>query len=135
MANVPPRVGEILFPILREALPSAQVVSWAPPIRQRDYPLILVRRIGGSFVHPEFADRPMVDIQNWDLDSPAAAEDTALTIRAAIWQAFKDQRVVDGKGSIASVRESKSLSLIGDPGEKAWRFQQIHRIIIRPTTS
>lgn len=131
MALIPPRVSAVILPILREALPDVQVVSFVPELSDRAYPVLLARRSGGSAIDMELLDRCRVEFQLWHPDSPGAAEDLALSARASLVQAWKDQRVVGG-ASIGRITESSGLTFARDPGDAAWRVQSSYELFIRP---
>lgn len=131
MANVPPRVSAVIFPILREALPQTQVVSYVPEISDRSYPLLVARRSGGVAVDMELLDRCRVDIQVWHHEGMGAAEELALSARAALLQAWKQQRVIGG-ASIGRIVETSGPNHVRDPGDSAWRVQCSYELFIRP---
>lgn len=135
MAILPPRVGEIILPVVREAIPEAQVVTWIPDLPQREYPLILIHRAGGTALDMELADRPTLDIQVFSKDSLADAEELALRVRGALLDAWKSQELISGKGYINFVREMSGPNSVPDPGANAWRIQMLLSVIIRTRTT
>lgn len=132
---IPPRMAEVILPVVRREIPEAQVVTWMPELKDRTYPLILIRRVGGIAYDAELADRPTVDIQVYHKESLAAAEGLALRVRGALVGAWKSQEVVDGKGTVNFIREMSGPNYVRDPGDNAWRIQMMLSILIRTALS
>jgi hypothetical protein len=103
---------DIVLEILRDALPNGVFVRASIPDGVPDFlPLVVVRRVGGSSLYPDFWDDPLINIQNWadadgSRDARRVASDDADQVRKALWDAWRNQTVTSG-GSIARIRESQ----------------------------
>jgi hypothetical protein len=114
---------DVLLELLREDLtfPGATVMSRNPDHLPDYLPLVVIRRVGGDSPWPEFYDIPWINVQCWcddrypDSDSFRAAGDLADDVRRVLWEAWKTQRVVPGKGWIGRIRESTAPQEISDP--------------------
>ena len=129
-----PRVAEILLPIIREAVPSAQVATVMPEVSHKDYPLILVRRVGGVAINMDLLDRVTVDIQVFHNGTMAEAEDIALAVRGSLWSAYRKQRVIAGKGHIGYFTEMSGPGSVASDIPGVWRYQALYSVRIRPAS-
>lgn len=128
-----PRTDALLVAVVRAAVaPTVLVGSRIPP--HMPLPYAMVRRSGGSSIHPEFLDQAVVDAQTW-ATSDTASEDLAQTIRDALYQASRyPQFVLPGVGSIAYFDESSAPTLIPSDTEDhdTYRYQATYTIHTRP---
>ena len=128
-----PRTDALLVAVARAAVPPGVTVGTRIPDRMV-LPYAMVRRSGGSSIHPEFLDQAVVDAQTW-ATSDTASEDLAQTIRDALYQASRyPQFVLPGVGSIAHFDESSAPTLIPSDTEDhdTYRYQATYTIHTRP---
>lgn len=132
MADRFPRVQEVLLPILREAIPEAQVGSWTADIDYREYPVINVRRIGGerSRVRPDLIDYPVIELTAYG--GEGLPETEALYTRAldALYEAAREQRVTEF-GHVISVSEPMGMTQFSSLFQDSYRVQGLIKIGIR----
>ena len=71
------RAQSVILPLLRDALPGVEVVSWIPDVDQRSYPLLFIRRQGGTrnATRPDLLDRAIIQMTSISADGLAEAED------------------------------------------------------------
>ena len=128
-----PRTDALLVAVVRAAVPPSAVVGSRVPDRM-PLPYVMVRRSGGSSIHPEFLDQAVVDTQVWAA-SDAGAEELAQTVRDALYRASRHpQFVLGGVGSIAYFDESSAPTLIPADTEDhdVYRYQATYTIHTRP---
>lgn len=128
-----PRTDALLVAVARAAVPPGVTVGTRIPDRMV-LPFVLVRRSGGSSIHPEFLDQAVVDAQVW-APTDDESEDLAQTIRDALYRASRyPQFVLSGVGSIAYFDESSAPTLIPADTEDhdTYRYQATYTIHTRP---
>lgn len=132
MADRFPRVQEIVLPILREAVPEAQVGSWTADIDYRQYPVINVRRVGGarSQTRPDLFDSPVIELTAYGAEGLPETE--ALFTRAldALYEAAMKQ-VVTEAGHVTHVSEPMGLTQFSSLFQDSYRVQGLIQIGIR----
>lgn len=127
-----PRVQEIALPLLRAELPGVQVGSWVPDIQDRVLPLVNVRRLGGTPVDVDMFDRAVIEVTAYTDTNLMDCENLLLDARQILWNAWKKQTVVPGKGSIGSYFETLGPTQFDSPWDDSWRFQYLVQLGIRP---
>lgn len=126
-----PRIQQIVLPLLRDALPGVQVVSWIPRVDLRDYPMLEVRRIGGLPVDITELDRPVIEMTAYGKETLADTEDLYLDARQAIWDAVEDQTVTPD-GYLHSFFETMGMTQFDSPLADTWRIQGLIQLGLRP---
>lgn len=127
-----PRVAAIVIPILRDAFPEAQVVSWMPAVGDRQYPVLKVRRAGGYPVDPTLLDRGTVELTSY---GNVCFEDTEALLQKAqivLWNAVGNQTVVPGVGYLHSYRQTFGITQFDSPYDNTWRVQSLIQFGFRP---
>lgn len=128
-----PRIQEIVLPILKaEFSPGVQVVSWVPDIQDRTLPLINVRRLGGLPRDVDMYDRAVIEVTAYTGTNLMDCENLLLDARQVLWNAWKAQTVVPGKGSIGSYFETLGPTQFDSPWDDSWRVQYLVQLGIRP---
>ncbi|GAB3209807.1 hypothetical protein GCM10027294_25670 [Marinactinospora endophytica] len=128
-----PRTDALLVAAVRAAVPSDVTVGSRIPDRM-PVPFIMVRRAGGSSIHPEFLDQAVVDAQVW-AGTDSAAEDLAQAVRDALYRASRyPQFALKGVGSIAWFSETSAPTLLPSDSEDhdVYRYQATYVINARP---
>ena len=128
-----PRTDALLLAVVRAAVPPGVTVGSRIPVHM-PLPYAMVRRSGGSSIHPELLDQAVVDAQTW-ATSDTVSEDLAQTIRDALYRASRyPQFVLAGVGSIAYFEESSAPTLIPADTEDhdVYRYQATYTIHTRP---
>lgn len=127
-----PRVQEVVIPILREDFPEAQVGSWVSYIKDRNYPMINVRRMGGYPVDPAMLDRATIELTVYGNVNLAETERLLLDAQIAIWDAVRTQRTVPDKGYLHSYRQTMGPTQFDSPYDNTWRVQSLIQLGLRP---
>lgn len=132
MADRFPRVQEVLLPILREAIPEAQVGSWTADIDYREYPVINVRRIGGerSRVRPDLIDYPVIELTAYGGEGLPETEVLYTRALDALYEAAREQRVTEF-GHVISVSEPMGMTQFSSLFQDSYRVQGLIKIGIR----
>lgn len=130
-----PRVQEIVLPILKAELPGVQVVSWVPDVADRQYPIVNVRRLGGLPVDVDMYDRAVIEVTAYHNTNLQDCENLCLDARQILWNAWKKQTVVTGKGSIGSYFETLGPTQFDSPYDDTWRVQFLVQLGLRPLRS
>lgn len=130
-----PRVQEVLLPILRAELPGVSITGKLPPVAFRDYPLVNIRRIGGSAVDMRFLDRPTLEVLAVTDGTPVDAENLYLDVRQAIFDAVDRQTVVEGVGHLHSFAEQMGPTPFDSPYSNTWGVQGLIQVGLRPRRS
>lgn len=128
-----PRTDALLVAVVRDAAPAGVTVGSRIPDRM-GLPFVMVRRSGGSSIHPEFLDQAVVDAQVW-ATSDTEAEALAQTVRDALYRSSRHpQFVLPGVGSIAYFTEMSAPTLIPSDTEDhdTYRYQATYTIHTRP---
>lgn len=127
-----PRIQEIALPILKAGLPGVQVVSWVPDVADRQFPIVGVRRLGGLPVDVDMYDRAVIEVTAYSDTNLVDCENLCLDARQLLWNAWKAQTVVPGKGSIGSYFETLGPTQFDSPYDDTWRVQYLVQLGIRP---
>lgn len=127
-----PRVQQVVIPLLREGLSSnIDVGSWISDIDYRKYPVLNVRRLGGSAMHPRLFDRPVVELTAMSRDGLVGTENILLDARTVIWNAVEYQTLTSA-GYLHSYFETMGPTQFDSKFDAAWRVQMLVRLGLRP---
>jgi hypothetical protein len=128
-----PRVQEVVIPLLRAGLdPGITVTSWIPDVDQRTYPIVNIRRLGGLPVDVDLLDRPVIEMTAYGDVGLVETENLYLDARQVLWDAWKSQTVVAGKGHIHSYFETLGPTQFDSPFDDTWRIQGLIQLGLRP---
>lgn len=129
-----PRVQKVVVPILRgdPRLEGVTITTWVPDIDYRQFPLINVRRIGGSRNDkaPLLHSQPVIELtafSNQDLIHCEELYETALDV---LYEAVEKQTVVQD-GYIQSMFETMGATQFSSMFQDSWRVQGLIRLSIR----
>lgn len=133
-----PRVQAVALPILR-AYPSLTGVkcgSWVEDIDYRDFPMINLRRIGGTRnpEHPLLVATPVIEMTAYgvvDLPSTETLYDDALE---ALYEAVSLQTTTSA-GYLHSIVETMGATEFPSPFQDSWRVQGLIQLGVRPPRS
>lgn len=128
-----PRIQEVVLPLLKAGLPGVDVVSWVPDVQDRVFPLVNVRRLGGLPLDVDFYDKPVLEITAYAGTNLVDCENLCLDARQVLWNSWKNQTVVPGKGSIGSYFETLGPTQFDSPYDDSWRVQFLVQLGLRPT--
>lgn len=132
-----PRVQAVVLPLLRAAVPdNVKVGSWVEDIDYREFPLINIRRIGGSRNgrHPLKMGLAVVEMTVYgktDLPTTEKLYDDALE---ALYQAVRYQTQTEA-GYLHSIKETMGATQFSSPFQSSWRIQGLIQLGVRPPRS
>lgn len=127
-----PRIQEVVLPILKADLPGVQVVSWVPDVSDRAFPIVQVRRLGGLEVDVDMYDRAVIELTAYTDTNLMDCENLCLDARQLLWDAWKTQTVVPGKGSIGSFFTTLGPTQFDSPYDDTYRVQSLIQLGLRP---
>jgi hypothetical protein len=129
-----PRVQDVVIPLLRDAFPGAQVVSWVPEKADRQFPILNVRRLGGLPVDPEMLDLAVIELTCYGLQSLGlpATDRQLLRAQRTLWDAVKFQTVVPNMGYLHSYRQTMGPTQFDSPYDETFRVQSLIQLGLRP---
>lgn len=129
-----PRVQDVVIPLLRDAFPDAQVVSWVPEKADRVFPILNVRRLGGLPVDPEMLDLAVIELTCYGeqrLGLPAT-ERQLLRAQRTLWNSVKFQTVIPDAGYLHSYRQTMGPTQFDSPYDETFRVQSLIQLGLRP---
>lgn len=136
-----PRVEALVLPILRAGMPDhVDVVSWTKDVDRRTFPIVKVRRIGGlpNQKRSDLMDFGVVEITAFSnaIDSHykgyAGTQDMLLDAQYLLFQAVRNQTVIDGVGYLHSMFQTMGPIQLDSPFDDTWRWQSLIQFGLRP---
>lgn len=127
-----PDVDLLVREVVTSAVPGVNVGTMIPADLADRLPFVMARRVGGTAVHPRFADRALVDVQVWASDRKTAS-DLAESVRTALFLAWERQTVTP-YGSIGAYAETAAPTELRDETtpDGVYRFQATYSLVVRP---
>lgn len=108
------------------------MTSWIADVDKRTFPLINVRRLGGTSNLPNFMDSATIEMTAFSRDGIVETENLLLDARQAIWDAVDRQTVIDGVGYLHSYFETMGPTQFDSPFDDTWRIQSLTQLGLRP---
>jgi hypothetical protein len=136
-----PMVEAIVLPLLRTGLPGhVTVTSWDPDVDARTFPLFHVRQLGGlpDPRRPDLLDKPVVELTAYSTGKDsvykgyAGTKDLLLDAQFILFQAVRNQTVVDGVGYLHSHFQTMGPIQLDSPFNGTWRWQSLVQYGLRP---
>lgn len=114
-----------MLPVLRAALPGVSVVTTIPDVDYRDFPLVHLRRAGGTRNPklPHRASRPVLEITAVSADGPIEAEELFEDALDALYAAVRQQIVVPDAGHLQSLREAQGPTQTASRYPDTWAVE------------
>lgn len=133
MAQKMPRVQEVVLPILREALPGVRISTWVEDIDYREFPLVMIRRIGGYRNRGGYMllDRPVIEMTAFTNEGLPETEDLYNDALDALYEAVDKQTMTD-KGWLHSIEERMGMTQFSSLYTDSWRVQGLIALGVRP---
>ncbi|WP_144311943.1 hypothetical protein [Actinopolyspora erythraea] len=103
-----------------------------PPLEHRGYPLVNIRRIGGSSTYVQHLDRPSLEVLCISDQGSSDAENIYLDVRQVLYDAYVNQTVIQGAGSIHSFTEQTGPFTFDSPYSGTWGAQGLILLGLRP---
>lgn len=128
-----PRVQAIILPILREAFPDVNVRSWGEDIDFRSFPILNIRRIGGTRNKnlPMDMDMAVVELTCYGDVGLPETEQLYLDALEVLYHSVRTQRVTP-EGYLHSLRETMGMTQFSSSMMDSWRVQGLIQVGIRP---
>ena len=137
MAHMP-RITRVVLPILRAYQPlidgGATMESWVPDIDYRNFPLVNVRRIGGTRNkdQPLLHSMPVIEMTVYGTVDLPTTENMYEDALEALYDAVRRQIVVPALGSLSGIRETMGMTQFPSPFQDSWRVQGLIQLGLRP---
>jgi hypothetical protein len=95
------RLQSVVLPILREALPGAEIRSWVDDVDHRSYPLVSVRRVGCTRHKTRYNQLglPVIELAVFSDEGLVEAEEL---YEEALYAAVREQTQIQGGGRATS---------------------------------
>lgn len=126
-----PRVQQVLLPLLRDEIPGVTFSSWLEDVDTRTYPLVLVRREGGTALDIERLDRPNVEFSAITDQGLVDTEELYSEVRNAVFRMVRAQ-VTTPFGYLHSFTEVLGPTQVDSPFDDTWRVMGLIRLGLRP---
>lgn len=136
-----PRVQAVVLPILRAvpALEDVKIGTWVEDIDRRRFPMINIRRFGGTrhATHPTRLDLAVIEmaaLTKTPEGDMVAAETLYATALEALYEAVRKQTQTDA-GYLHSIFETMGATQFSSPFQDSWRIQGLIQLGVRPPRS
>jgi len=128
-----PRVQAVVLPILREAFPDVVVQSWGADIDFRTYPILNVRRVGGTrnAKKPKVLAAPTMELTAYGDEGLPETEQLYEDALEVLYDAVERQ-VQTPAGYLVGIHETMGATQFSSLYMDSWRIQGLIRCEIRP---
>jgi hypothetical protein len=152
-----PKIESVVRPILVSGLPDhITVVTWTPDVDHRTgaphldsaldlktYPLVKIRRFGGlpNQKRPDLLDRAVIELTAFSTARDShyvgygGTEDLLLDAQHLIFEAVRNQKVVEDIGYLHSWFQTMGPIQLDSPFDDTWRWQSLIQLGLRPVRS
>jgi len=131
-----PRIQSLVIPILQAALPGVSVGSWVEDIDYRTFPLVIVRRIGGTRYEggPTMFGNSTIELTAYGIVDLPTTETLYEDSLDALYASVNSQDVAVG-GYIHSIKETFGATQFSSLFQDSWRVQGLISLGVRPIQS
>ena len=131
-----PRVQAIVIPILRDNFPGVKVGSWVEDVDFREFPMLNVRRIGGSRHdrRPKNLGLPIIELTAFGTEGLPDTEQLYEDALEALYDAVRRQEETD-EGYLHSMFETMGATQVSSLFMDSWRVQGLIQLGVRPPHS
>lgn len=129
-----PRVQDVVLPLLRDALTDDVTVgSWVNDIDYRTFPLVNVRRIGGTrhSQGEKLLDQPVIELTVFTTEGLPETEDLYNLCLDALYDAV-DRQTITEHGYLCSIEERMGMTQFSSLFTDSWRVQGLIALGVRP---
>lgn len=129
------RPGPVVLAVLRGALPGASVVSVVPDVDHRTFPMVAIRREGGTRLPgaPRRLSHPVLAMTAVSADGPVQAEELYEEALDALFDAVHAQTVVPMIGGLHSIREERGAAQVESKYPDTWTVEGSVRLGVKPS--
>lgn len=131
-----PRVQAVVLPILRAALPDVTVTTWGADIDYREFPIINIRRVGGTRhgERPDMLDKAVIEMTAYTNVGLPETELLYIDALEALYEAVRKQTQTDA-GYLHSIKETMGMTQFSSLFMDSWRVQGLIALGVRPPRS
>lgn len=130
-----PRVQKVVAPILRgdPRLVGVTVTTWVPDIDYREFPMLNVRRLGGTRNPdaPMLHVLPVVELSAYSDEGLIECEELYETALDVLFDAVQNQTQTPA-GYLSSIFETLGATQFSSLYQDSWRIQGLIRLGVRP---
>lgn len=128
-----PRIQAVLLPVLRASLPGVTVNSWVPDIDYRVFPMIQIRRIGGTRNNKRYdqLSLPVVEMTAYTTDGLIETEQLYEDALEVLYAAVQNQTQTEA-GYLHSIKETLGATQFSSLFQDSWRVQGLIQFGLRP---
>lgn len=129
-----PRVQSVVLPILRAGLPAdVHVQSWGSDIDYRQFPIINIRRVGGTrhLIKYDLLEKPVIEMTAYTDVGLPETEQLYIDALEVLFDAWKKQTQTPD-GYVHSIRETMGMTQFSSLYQDSWRVQGLIALGIRP---
>lgn len=132
MASIP-LIQDVVIELLQDAFPDALIDSWVPNVDFRTYPIINVRRIGGTRheTRPKQLGLPVVELTVYGNVGVDQTEELYEEILDVLYDAVQKQTQT-AHGYLHSIKETMGATQFDSPHTDTWRIQGLIQFGLRP---
>ncbi len=130
------RPGPIALAVLREALPEVSVVSVVPDVDHRTYPMVTIRREGGTRLPgaPRRLSHPVLEMTAVSADGPVQAEELYEEALDALFDAVQAQTAIPGiSGCLHNIHEERGAAQVESKYPDTWAVEGSVRLGVKPS--
>lgn len=129
-----PRVQAVVLPLLRadDRLDGVTVTTWVPDIDYREFPMLNVRRIGGTRnpTAPMIHSKPVIELSAYSTEGLIECETLYETALDVLYDAVRDQTMT-AAGYLQSMFETFGATQFSSLYQDSWRIQGLIRLGVR----
>ncbi|AKF14188.1 tail terminator [Mycobacterium phage Luchador] len=134
-----PRVQKVVAPLLRAApsLDGVEVTTWVPDVDYREFPMINVRRIGGTRNPklPLLHTKPVIEMSAYSTEGLLECEELYEDALEVLYEAVEHQ-IQTPAGYLTSIFETMGATQFSSLYQDSWRIQGLIRLgVRRPRTN
>lgn len=133
-----PRVQAVVLPLLRNdaRLDGVTVTTWVPDVDYREFPMLNVRRIGGTRNPdgPLIHMKPVIELSAYTTDGLIQCEELYETALDVLYDAVRNQTMTD-EGYLQSMFETFGATQFSSLYQDSWRIQGLIRLGVRKPRS
>jgi hypothetical protein len=128
-----PRVQAVLLPILRAGLPGVTITTWGADVDYRSFPLINIRRLGGTRNdrEPNLLALPVIEMTAYGNEGLPETELLYEKALEVLYEAVRNQTQTS-VGYLHSIRETMGATQFSSLFMDSWRVQGLIAFGVRP---
>lgn len=131
-----PRPHDVVLPILRSAVGDrfTKIGSWTEDVDYRQFPLLTVRRLGGTHYRPgpRQLSLPEIELSVYGTTDGPTTEQLYEDALDALYAAVKGQTPT-AAGYLHSIAETTGATQMASPFPSSWLVRGVIRLGIRPS--